>query len=144
MLYAGRHGAGSGEIVALIAFYRGHTHCRSEHGVFAVAFGYTSPACVAGYVDHGRECPADTGRRCFAGSYGRTFLYQGRVPCGALSERNREYGAESVYYIACEHQRNSKAGIFYGIALKGIYGFRIDFVENRTHHAGLYPARHVG
>lgn len=56
----------------------------------------------------------------------------------------REYGAESVYYIACEHQRNSKAGIFYGIALKGIYGFRIDFVENRTHHAGLYPARHVG
>ena len=39
-------------------------------------------------------------------------------------------------HVACDYQGDAEAGILHGLALKAVYGLGVDFVQQRTHHAG--------
>ena len=61
-------------------------HYRSQVGVFATSLGYTAPAGITRYVNHGGEGPAHAVGRRFDGGYTRSFTgYFGRE-CRRLPE----------------------------------------------------------
>ena len=143
MLGAGSHGVRAAEVVGLIAAYHGFAKNRGQVRIFAETFRNAAPSAVAGHVEHWRECPAYAYRRGFVGSHTGAFLHQCGIPGGCLSERNGVDGLETVYNVAGKYQRYAKTGVLDGLALQGVDGFRIHFVEQRAYTAGADRSGHL-
>ena len=142
MLHAGGHGVGTAEVVALVAAHHRHTQRAGEHGVLAKAFGYASPARIAGDVHHRRERPAYAHGTGLVGSYAGAFLHQCGIPRGSLPERDGEEGLETVNHVAGKYQRYSQTRIFHSIALQGVHHGGVGLVEYRTYRATLHLRYH--
>src|SRR5262249_25065808 len=85
---------------------------RGEHArqirILTRTFRNAPPPRISRDIDHWRERPANTFRRCLLCRYSRRLARQFRIPSRCLAERNREYRLVSVDYIAPEQERNTE------------------------------------
>ena len=62
---------------------------------------------------------------------------QFRVERRRLPDRDRQYGLETVYDVACDDKRNAKPALLDGDALHRVDDVHVDLVQRRTNAAGL-------
>ena len=108
MLDAGHYCVFGGKVLALISAYHCRREERSQIRVFAAAFGYASPAGVAGDINHRAVCPADSVGRCLFCGYPCCLFYEFRVPGTGKCERDGKYGIESVNDIYSAKHRDAE------------------------------------
>ena len=110
VLDAGEQGALVFKVFSLIAAGEGRRYGAAQVRVFARAFRNPSPAGLDAYIAHGRVGPVQAGRSCFVGGHLGGTLYGFGVPGAGHSQVDGENGAEAVYDIIAEEQRNTEAG----------------------------------
>ncbi len=124
MLHAGHQMIGRSQICALEAAHSGRSEQFAEQHVLATTFDSTSPALVAGDVDHRREGPVDSGARRLERRRGGGAAGEFRLEACDLGERHREHGAMPVDDVGGEDQR--------------------DLEPRSGHHRRLHDPRHAG
>ena len=76
--------------ISLKTFYHSSSHYGSKIRIFTTPFGNTSPARIAGNINHWRKSPPDTYRRSFNSCYPCTVFRYLRIERSRLSQGNRE------------------------------------------------------
>ena len=120
MFEAGGDTDAGSEALPLISPDGGGSHHGVHIGVFAVPLGNTSPATVAGYVDHRGEGPLDSRTASLCGGHGAGPGGKTGVERTGLSERYLIDCAEAVDYVLGENRRNSKACLRHDAPLEAI------------------------
>src|SRR5690606_14263090 len=93
------------QVIPLEAADSGIGHYRAEIRVLARALDYSTPARVAGDVDHRRERPVESvGRRLDGRNPGR-LLYRLRIPRCRLGQWNRKLRPETVDDVVSKNER---------------------------------------
>lgn len=101
------HYAGIGflQVASLVSAHVGTRHGCSQVRVFAVAFGNTSPPCVAAYIYHRAECPSYTVCTCFFGCHLSHALNGRGVPTASQRQRYGKDSLVAMYNVGAGNQR---------------------------------------
>ncbi len=119
MLHAGRNFAGFLYVIALKALYHGRREQAVHVRILAGGFHNASPACIPHQIHHGRKGNVQAAHSCLTGSGRGAFPGQLRVKGGALRQRCRENGLQTVNDIHHEQQRNVMRLHGHGFVLDG-------------------------
>ncbi len=93
---------GRPEILGLESFDHGNREPACEMGILARTFGYAAPARIARDVHHWREGAVDADGSSLGGRDASTRAHQLGIPCGGLSERDRQHCVETVNDVATD------------------------------------------
>ena len=133
MLDAGSHCCRVGEILALIALDHGNTHLCIEIRILTRTLCHTAPARITRHIEHRRECPSHARSSRLYSSHARSLLHYSRIESSCLSERNREYGTETMDHVTSHQNRYSETALLDGSLLHLIDFCRIHTIQYRTH-----------
>src|SRR5688572_10856463 len=136
MLYAGSDGIQLTDASALEASYTRSANQRTQVGIFSRPFHHTTPARIAGNVDHRSISPVKSVGRCFFGSDACRFFDKLEIPAGRLAQRYWENCFMTVNNVVTKKQRDMKACFFHGYFLKVARELRRVCIEDRADFAG--------